>query len=98
MVVLGLPKFMVKHYEKYCFTNVRTLVDCYYRHSEAKERAYRRCLQRMEAYNGFNERITSWNNNVFTFAFTGYYNGRKSFFVITKDYMYYIPLNMLSAF
>lgn len=57
---------LLNNYERATKTTLR---ECYRTWSDAKERAYNRCLNDMCDHNGHGARICSYNTTSFTFAY-----------------------------
>lgn len=55
--------------ENYTSSNVRTLDEVYHNYSAGKARAYRECENRRRDLNGYDVRIPTHNQQVFTYAF-----------------------------
>lgn len=70
----------------------RTLSDCYGRHSNAKEKAYFWCLDKMAEYNGYDFRICTHNSQTFTAAFRFMENDTEYLFYMTAYNDYKIRL------
>lgn len=64
------------------------LDDVYGRCSRAKERAYEYCRDREREMNSYNGVITGHNTCTFSYAFTGWCEGKQYFVYITKDHDY----------
>lgn len=66
-------------------TNGNSLYYIYNTWSDEKQRAYERCLDVMERYNGICGKVLGGNTFQFSFAFIGVYEGHRAFFYITRD-------------
>lgn len=69
------------------------LYDVYGKCSTEKHIAFKYCQELMERENGYNGRIVSYNTFAFTFAF----QNDDNFYVITKNYDYYMPKKELES-
>ena len=74
------------------FSRYESIFSAYGKPSFAKIRAFNYCLNTCRKYNGFNLRILSKNNFMFTCGFF-FYNedGKKQFYYITPSYDVIIP-------
>ena len=72
-----------------------TLDEAYGRYSQAKANAYEYCRSREREFNSYDGVITGHNCMTFSYAFTGYCEGKKYLVYITKDYDYAIDYEAL---
>lgn len=68
------------------------LSDVYGRYSGAKARAFEYCRAREREFGSYNGVITSYNTCMFTYAFTGFFEGKEYLIYITPSYDYAIPM------
>lgn len=74
----------------YFRSNDATLDEVYGRYSSAKARAYEYCREREREFDSYDGVITGYNTCTFSYAFTGYCEGKKWLIYITKDHDYAI--------
>lgn len=74
----------------YMSSNDATLDEVYGRYSNAKARAYEYCRDREREFSSYDGVITGHNTCTFSYAFTGYCEGKKWLIYITKDHDYAI--------
>ena len=78
-------------YRDYVNSFIYDLHDSYGTYSIAKENAFKYCKARQNEFNSYDGAIVSYNNFMFTFAFTGMFEGKRYFIYITKENDYAIP-------
>ena len=72
-----------------------TLDEAYGRYSRAKANAYEYCRDREREFNSYDGVVASHNTCQFSYAFTGYCEGKKYLVYITKDAEYAIDYEAL---
>ena len=72
-----------------------TLREAYDRYSDKKADAYEYCLEREREFSSTDGYITGHSTCAFSYAFSGYCEGKKYLIYITKDYDYAIDYNAL---
>lgn len=77
------------YYQRWLNSTENTIYKAYGRPSKYKVRAFERCEDIRDEYNGYSLRITGHNSSQFTAAFTT----DTDFYVITKDNIYVMPLS-----
>lgn len=78
-------------YRDYVSSFIYDLHDSYGAYSKEKEDAFKYCKARQGDFNSYDGAIVSYNRYMFTFAFTGLFEGKRYFIYITKSYDYAIP-------
>jgi len=68
------------------------LRDAYGSYSRAKENAYAYCREREREFSSYNGVIASHNSMQFTYAFTGWCDGKLYLIYITKDHDYALEI------
>ena len=86
------PSYARQAYEKFCNSSDVDLDDVYGRCSQAKRNAYEYCRAREREFNSYNGVIASYCIMNFTYAFTGWCEGKKYFVFITKSHDYAIAM------
>ena len=71
-------------------SNDATLDEVYGRYSHAKANAYEYCRAREREFSSYDGVITGYNTCTFSYAFTGWCEGKKYLIYITKDHDYAI--------
>ena len=79
----------------YLRSNDATLDEVYGRYSGAKADAYEYCRAREREFSSYDGVITGHNCMVFSYAFTGYFEGKNYFIYITKSNDYAIVYEAL---
>lgn len=76
------------HLEQYTRSYARSLDDVYGRYSRAKENAWNYCIDLCIRLDGYNLRVISYNQNIFTagFLFNDKETGVLKFMYITPNY------------
>lgn len=69
-----------------------TLDDCYGSYSCAKARAYEYCRERELEFSSYDGVITGHNSMTFSYAFTGWCDGKLYLIYITKCYDYALEI------
>lgn len=82
-------------YRAWLRSNDATLDSVYGRYSHAKANAYEYCRDREREFNSYDGVITGFNTCTFSYAFTGYCEGKKWLIYITKDHDYAIDYEAL---
>lgn len=77
------------YYQRWLNSTEDSLYKSYSQPSQYKLQAWERCIDIMREYNGSNIRITGYNGFVYTAAFVT----DDTFYVITKDNIYRMPLS-----
>ena len=77
-------------YRAYIRSNEATLDEAYGRYSHAKANAYEYCREREREFNSYDGVITGHNTCTFSYAFSGWCEGKKYLVYITKDHDYAI--------
>lgn len=72
-----------------------TLDEAYGRYSHAKASAYEYCRAREREFGSYDGVITGHNTCAFSYAFTGFCEGKRYLVYITKDYDYAIDWEAL---
>ena len=86
------PSYARQAYDKFLRSNDVELRDVYGSYSQAKENAYAYCRAREREFNSYDGVIASHCIMNFTYAFTGYAEGKRYFVYITKYHDYVIAL------
>ena len=89
---LMTPSYANGAYSRFCRSSDVDLYDVYGRFSQAKARAYEYCRDREREFGSYNGVITGANCMAFSYAFTGFCEGKEYFVYITKDHDYAIPM------
>ena len=71
------------------------LSDVYGSYSHAKAQAYEYCREREREFSSYNGVITGHNSMVFSYAFTGWCDGRKYLIFITRCHDYAIDITSM---
>ena len=79
----------------YLRSDEATLDEAYGRYSHAKANAYEYCRQREREFDAYDGVITGHNTCIFSYAFTGWCEGKKYLIYITKDHDYAIDYEAL---
>lgn len=79
----------------YNYSSDATLDEVYGRYSNAKAYAYEYCREREREFNSYDGVITGHNTCAFSYAFTGYCEGKKYLIYITKDGDYAIDYDAI---
>lgn len=82
-------KDLNSYYQKWLNSTENTIYKAYGRPSLYKVRAFERCEDIRDEYNGYSLRIVGHNFSAFTAAFTT----DTDFYVITKENIYRMPLS-----
>lgn len=82
-------KDLNSYYQKWLNSTENTIYKAYGRPSIYKVRAFERCEDIRDEYNGYSLRIVGHNSSAFSTAFTT----DTDFYVITKDNIYVMPLS-----
>ena len=82
-------KDLNSYYQKWLNSTENTIYKAYGRASIYKVRAFERCEDIMHEFDGYSLRIVGHNSSQFTAAFTT----DDTFYVITKDNIYFMPLS-----
>lgn len=77
------------YYQRWLNSTENTIYKAYGRPSVYKVRAFERCEDIRDEYNGYSLRVVGHNCSTFTAAFTT----DTDFYVITKDNIYVTPLS-----
>ena len=77
-------------YRDYVSSFSDDLHDSYGTYSKEKEKACNYCKARQNDFNSYDGAIVSYNRFMFTYAFTGMFEGKRYFVYITKDNDYAI--------
>lgn len=92
---LMTPSYASKAYNSFCRSSDVELRDVYGRYSRAKENAYEYCRAREREFNSYTGVITGYNIFTFSYAFTGWCDGKEYFIYITKDHDYAIEIEKI---
>ena len=82
-------KDLNSYYQRWLNSTENTIYKAYSRPSVYKVRAWERCEDIMQEYDGYNLRVVGYNSQTFSAAFTT----DTDFYVITKSYIYRMPLS-----
>lgn len=82
-------------YRNYVRSNDATLDEVYGRYSSAKARAYEYCREREREFSSYDGVIAGYNTCQFSYAFTGWCEGKKYLIYITKDADYAIDYDAI---
>ena len=86
------PSYARQAYKKFCNSSDVDLSDVYGRCSQAKIKEYKYCRAREKELNSYSGVIASYCIQNFTYAFTGWWDGKEYFVFITKSHDYAIAL------
>lgn len=79
-------------YEAWKKSEMTCLEDAYSKSSEAKQRAWTRCIRLCKGNNGTNLRIIGRNCHMFSAGFVYFKDGQRTFVWITKDKVRQMPV------
>lgn len=82
-----------RFWEAFCRSSDVELRDVYGSYSRAKENAYEYCREREREFSSYNGVITGHNAMTFSYAFTGWCEGKKYLIYITKYGDYAIDIS-----
>lgn len=82
-------KDLNSYYQRWLNSTENTIYKAYSRPSVYKVRAWERCEDIMQEYDGYNLRVVGYNSQTFSAAFTT----DTDFYVITKSCIYRMPLS-----